>query len=281
VRTPGDDWVWESFQTPIGTNTTTTPASFETLSAKSAGSRLVVSWQAGGTNEMAASVWFSHGGAGHWLSRDWSRRSAELHGNEWSTVLPVVDLDEPILYFAAAVVIGGTTNVSQGRICRPRDANLPAPTVPRSMFLEGFEEGSWNWRSTDERADVRRSEGGRQSGHSLVLEIPAGQRSASVATTRIQGNARTGGATGFAIWMRSGVAHGQVRLMAVSDVGTERQATAAFPSQVAPGAEWGRHVFRFEELKNFPIGALDRVVVEFSASGPATLWLDDLELVDF
>jgi hypothetical protein len=124
-------------------------------------------------------------------------------------------------------------------------------------------------------------EGGRQSGHALALEMPAGQRAASVATSRIRGGARAVGATGFSLWMRSSATNGLVRLVAVADAGTERQVTAVFPTEVAAGSEWSRRVFRFDELRGFPVGALDRVVVEFSATGPATLWLDDLELIDF
>jgi hypothetical protein len=278
---PADAWMDEPFRSPAGTAAPTSTPAAETLSARADGSRLVVAWGSTGTNEVSATVWFSPERPGHWTARDWSRRSAEIRGGEWSAVLPVVDLDEPILYFAATVTTEGTTNVSRARLCWPREIPLPQPTAPRIWFLEGFEEGRWNWRSTDERAVVRRMEGGRQSGHALALEMPAGQRAASVATSRIRGGARAVGATGFSLWMRSSATNGLVRLVAVADAGTERQVTAVFPTEVAAGSEWSRRVFRFDELRGFPVGALDRVVVEFSATGPATLWLDDLELIDF
>jgi hypothetical protein len=279
---PADTWITDRLDRPKEAGSTDEDPPFANLSASSDGSRLVVAWRRQGTNDLSAAVWFSPEGPGHWAARDWSKRAAATNGSHWQAVLPVADLDEPIVYFAATVTTDGRTNASPARICRPRETKLTSPTAPQPTFLEGFEEGDWNWRSTDERANVRRVEGGRSSGHALMLEIPAGQRSASVATSRVRGiRAGAGGATGFALWMRSDSTNGIVRIETMADAGTDRQVTATFPETVPAALEWTQTFFRFSELKRFPVGALDRVVVDFTGVGPMKLWLDDLELIDF
>jgi hypothetical protein len=279
---PADEWVTDRLDRPKEAGSTVGDHPFADLSATSDGSRMVVSWRSDGTNDLSAAVWFSPEGPGHWPARDWSKLAAVPLGPHWQAVLPVVDLDEPIVYFAAIVAADGRTNASAARLCRPRETKLTSPTAPPPTFLEGFEEGSWNWRSTDERAAVQRVAGGRSSGHALLLEIPAGLRSASVATSRVRGiRAGAGGATGFALWMRSDSTNGIVRIETLADAGTDRQVTAIFPEAVSAGPDWTRRFFRFAELKGFPVGALDRVIVEFTGVGPMRLWLDDLELIDF
>lgn len=249
---------------------------FTSLVARAEGPRLVVSWES--TNPaLAAEVWSAPKGAGDRPPKNWSRHPATLTKTNWSAEIPVPTLDDPILYFVAMEPTAGSRDISPIRICLPRELGLTKPTSPPSSFLEGFEEGAWNWRLEDDRAAAERVEEGRSSRHSFKVTIPDSRRSATISTTRIR-DAATANAAGFGLWLRSDSTNGAVQITAVAYVGSDTPIAVPFPQTIVPQREWARYEFRFNTLPHFPVGGLDQLVIEFTGVGPTSLWIDDLEL---
>jgi hypothetical protein len=196
--------------------------------------------------------------------------------------LPVADLDEPIVYFVELAPTDGAGLGSKPRRCVPRSLGLVRPSTVRGAFVEGFEEGDWNWRNLDERSSVGRIAPGRSSGNSLEVRIHPGQRSAAVATSLLRGPAAMSQrAEGFSVWLRAEPAGATANVLALAHSGTPGQVSASFPGKFTLAETWTRFDFRFDLLPRFPLGALDRIVFEISGEGPSRIWIDDLEWAGF
>lgn len=249
---------------------------FTSFVARAEGPLLVVSWESPIPAD-TAQVWTAPKGLGNRPPKNWSRHPATSTKTNWNAEIPIPSLDDPIIYFVAMERIDGSREISPIRLCHPRALGLPKPSLPSSSFLEGFEDGSWNWRLEDDRATAERVEGGRLSRHSLKLTIPESRRSATVSTTRVR-DAAMANAAGFELWLRSDSTNGAVQITAVAYVGSDTPISVPFPQTIVPQPAWACYEFRFNTLPNFPLGGLDQLIIEFTGVGPMSLWIDDLEL---
>ena len=273
-----DAWLTGPIRLPETVATAVPDSGLSSVAVRLSGEALAVTWNAEAATNGLGFVWFSPAASGSGASRPWFRREASWKGDRFVAEIPVVDLDEPIIYFAAMRSTDGQETVSRVRVCVPRGLNLSKPTAPRRAFLEGFEEEAWNWKNLDERATVKRIAAGRASGHALEVGISTGQRSAAVATPLVRGlTALRVSAHGFSVWLRGSAAGINIRVLAMAHAGTDRQISAAFPGTVAPLETWTRFDFRFDQLEGFPLGALDQIVFEIVGQGPCSVRFDDLE----
>jgi hypothetical protein len=256
---------------------------FSDLHAEVVAEKLVVFW----TPDAAAPtgsvvVHASAADLAHWPTRDWRSYPMTRIDMRWQTALPVEDPDVPLVYFVAAAG-SGVTNGSATRGVLPRAAGLEEPTRPFWPFLEGFEQGCDSWRVVSggsRSASLRTNSAARTGNFALSVTIPAGQRSVTVATTRLRGwQARAEDATGLRVWLKTREGTGRARCSLLANAGATNQSIAPWPNDLTLTDRWRKLELSFNALPGLPLGAVDLFAIEFIADGPREFLIDDLQLL--
>lgn len=278
---PADLWLTNATTYP-GPWTSTKPNTnnFADLRAEALAGKLVVTWTPGPdapTNSIT--VHASAADLGHWPTRDWRSYPMTRVEKRWQVIVPVEDPDVAIAYFVTATN-SQQTNVSAMRGVMPRTAGMDEPTRVFWPFLDGFEQGFESWRITSRGSvPLPRTDPVSRSGYfSLSVSVPEGQRSVTVATTRVRGwQARLEGATGVRVWLRTRSGAGKVRAGLVANAGAASQTLALWPNDVALKDQWQRVDFLFSALPGFLLHPTDQFLLEFIADGPTDFLIDDLQ----
>src|SRR5262245_18312702 len=88
------------------------PNLFSNLHADVAAGLLKVLWTSElGLSATAATVHASAASATHWPTRDWRSCATTRNGQTWQAIVPVEDVDVPIVYYLEATC-GSVTNFS-------------------------------------------------------------------------------------------------------------------------------------------------------------------------
>jgi hypothetical protein len=224
-------------------------------------------------------------------------------GQGWECWVPVEDIEVPIVYFVA--VESSTpqkssahhgaelaalpedreiaTNVSPMRVCRPHLLGLKGPTRIFWPFLEGFEQGleSWRWLAPEPEPGRLKTDPLAKNGHAaLLVSVPAGKRSVTIATTRVRGRELvTRAATGLRIWLRTRHGSGQARFTLLADALTTNQVVAVSRQQAHLAPVWRKVDLAFDDFPDLPQRGVDLFTIEFIGHGPQDFLVDDLQLL--
>ena len=256
---------------------------FETLRAEAIAEQLRISWSpTTAETNTPVTVFVSVDEPGHWRVRDWRPFPMTWRGANWEATVPVEQLDVPLVYFVEDA--GRTrTNVSALRLCRPRGTGLEAPSRLFWPFLEGFELGAASWRLVRTGPEVAppRIVSAARTGHAaLAVSIPPGQRSVTLATTRVRGwQLEQSGATGVRVWLRAPAGAGRANFTLHADAFTTNQVLGLFPAPVTLGSEWQPAELPFSALPKFPFERVDWLTIEFVGASGQEFLLDDLQLL--
>jgi hypothetical protein len=281
---PPDGWIEGEAFHPAGVRSNQVGrADFESLRAKVLAGQLKVQWTpapaAPGTEVV---LYTSAGEPGHWPARDWHREAMSQHPPHFETIVPVEDVDVPVVFFVLARSAAGT-NVSPLRLCRPRALGLEAPTRVFWSYLDGFEEGTEGWRviaGAAESAQRKLDAEARSGRAALSVRLPAGKHSVTVATTRVRGwQAQREGATGVGVWLRTRTGAGRARFTLLAEAFTPHEVLCVAPVEVDLTERWQQALLPFNACPRLPLGAMDLLAVEFIGRGPQEFLVDDLQLL--
>lgn len=277
-----DDWITNRLDLPHTlTVTNLQPAAFEKLHAEAIAGKLRVYWPAGDENtNRTVTVWFSAEDLNHTTVRDWRPLPLELRGRAWETSVPIDNVDVPLAYFVESVT-GKTVQQSPLRVCLPRVAGLEEPSRIFWPFLEGFEDDIASWRlMSDNGSTMTLADGGKDGHHSLAVRLPKGQRSVTIATTRVRGWQITEqAANGVQLWLRTMQGNARVRFTFTAQAFSTNQVVAISPEEPVLTPEWQRIDVPFKSLPPFPLPELNLLSLEFISIGPAEFRVDNLEML--
>lgn len=254
---------------------------FEDIQAEVILGELTVFWRTPTRPEAEATLVFSQGRPGRWSSRPWQHVAMRRLPTGFEGRLPVFDLDLPVVYHLV-LQTGARATAGALRIARPRQLGMETPSTVFWPYLEGFEEGAWNWRilappDTAGLFEIARE--ARTGKSALRVTVPAGRKSVTLGTTRVQAwQFERQGATGIQIWIRGGRAGGRVRLSWLTDAWTARQ--RSLPAGVEGDVQmtWGSLDLPIASNDPTAVTGLDALALEFIAEGPAEFFVDDLQL---
>jgi hypothetical protein len=256
---------------------------FSNLHADGAAGQLKVLWAPElDLSATAATVHASAASATHWPTRDWRSYEMARNGQTWQAIVPVEDVDVPIVYYLQATS-GDVTNFSPLRLLQPRAAGMEEPTRHFWPFIEGFEEGieSWQLLAPVTPQPLLTLDSAAKNGRAaLVVHVPAGKQSATVATTRVRGwQLEHEAATGLRLWLRTRAGTGRARCTLLSQGLSTNQVVHPWPNQIAVTERWQKVDLRFDALPGLSLNAVDLFAVEFITKGPQDFLLDDLQLL--
>ncbi len=226
-------------------------------------------------------LWSSVDAPGHWAARHWLPVPMKAPGRDRVAVLPVDNLDVPIVYFVEAA--DGGRKLSPLRICAPRALGLEKPSRPFWSFLEGFEEGTRGWRvlapasgGVDQKIVPSPYNGKR----ALSVRIPEGKASVTIATTALrEWHIRLQGAIGAQFQTRVPGGRGRVRLTILMDAFSEEQRVSVLPQTIEAGGDWTRIDVLFKDFPGLKPGRVDLLAFEFIGEPGREFLLDDLRLL--
>jgi len=255
---------------------------FTNLNAEAVAGKVQINWQhAAEYSNATATVFYSVDYLNHVSAREWRYVPMIDRGEIFNAVLPVDDVDIPIVYFLSAV-INSTTNCSPIMACIPRKLGLEVPSRPFWNFLEGFEETTMNWRILNEYPDIlpmRTNVEPKNGKAALCITLPAGRPSVSVGTTRLRGWHITHyNAKGFAVWIRTGAGEGHVRFSLVTHAWTQKQKVSQKEFKYPITNEWRRIEVNFADFPGITLSEVDLLIFEFMGRGGTEFWIDDLSL---
>jgi hypothetical protein len=126
-----------------------------------------------------------------------------------------------------------------------------------------------------------RTDGVAKHGRSaLVITIPAGQHSVTIATTRMRGwYLQEHRATGIELWMRTRQANGVAAFDLLANAFTSNQIMARQTKVVTVTSRWTRFEVLFRNLPRFPLGDLDLFSIELTGEPGTEFLLDDVQLL--
>jgi len=274
---PGSD-VWLTNAPPLPKPFTAASAdSFRTLRAEAIAGRLRVSWESTGPVRHAQII-ASADAPGHWPARDWRSTAMTSHGTNWQAELPVDSLHVPLIYFLVASNDGRFT-ASPMRIAQPGALGLEQPTRIFWPFVEGFEQGFEGWRVLH-GPPLRGGPGAKHGRAALAIQIPPGERSVTIATTRPRGwFAQEHRASGLELWLRTRTGRGHAVLEVLANAFTTNQQMARVAEPVAVSARWTRAELRFARLPKFPLTDLDLFSIELIGEPGTEFLIDDVQWV--
>jgi hypothetical protein len=292
---PPDRWITSVVQFPPQFRQPTTQTNlFANLRAEAWAERLKILWtpELPLTNESAVSLHASADELGHWPARDWRPFSMSLRGNSWEVFVPVDDPDVPLVYFVSVIrerASGGgsalvfSTNISPMRICTPRLAGLEEPTRIFWPFLEGFEQDtvSWRWLApTQESVPLKTDPDAMTGGAALLVALPGGKRSVTIATTRVRGwQLVQQSATGLRVSLRTRQGTGRARMTLLGDASTTNQVVSVWRKEPMVTESWQKVDVLFSDLPRLALSRVDLFAIEFIGEGPLEFLVDDLQLL--
>lgn len=250
---------------------------FANLKAEIIAGKLLVRWE---TTESFSETFIvaSADAPGHWPARDWRSSTMRRTPVGWVTDIPIDSLDVPVVYFAVAINDGKSV-ASPMRITHPRALGLETPTRLFWPFVEGFEQGTEGWRTTDGSA-VRRDVPSKSGRASLVLRVPAERRSATLMTTRLRGwFLEEHEASGVMCWLRMKSGVGTARFALFANAWSTNQFVARRDETVKVTEKWTPAALRFESFPRLALGDVDLFSVELTAEPGAELLIDDVQLL--
>lgn len=253
-----------------------------TLQVEALVGKLRVYWTPA-TNAEAKSVrlWISADNPGIWLARDWQVLPMEKKGVRWEGVIPVENVDVPMIYFIE--VTAPKPGVTAQRICQPRVAGLEEPSRIFWPFLEGFEEELWSWRLvTDEPVFVPvETTGVAKSGNAaLKLKLEAGKRSVTVATTRIRGwQMDQNFANGIRFWVKLADGTAKLRCTLQTKAFTAKQQIFIFPEDFTLTKDWQHIDLLLNKFPKINSGDVDLMTLEVIGNGPIEAYVDNVQLL--
>ncbi|MCX7871678.1 MAG: hypothetical protein N2487_00160 [Verrucomicrobiae bacterium] len=255
---------------------------FTNVNAEAVAGKVQITWASEELiSNFTATVFYSVDYLSHTTAREWRYSPMLYRGNLFNCVLPVDDIDVPVVYFGTAVK-DGYTNVSALRACTPRKLGLEAPSRPFWNFLEGFEETTINWQILSKYPEIQplRTNVEPKNGKSaLCVTLPAGRTSISVGTTRVRGwHATHWNAKGFAVWLRTGTGEGKARFSIASHAWTDKQSMSEKTFEYPLSNRWTRVEVKFSDFPKANISEIDLLIFEFSGKGEMEFWIDDLTL---
>jgi hypothetical protein len=291
-----DKWLTGELQFPPGfPERAIAPNLFASLRAEIWAEKLKILWSSDETvSNATVTLHASADELGHWPARDWRPFSMTLRGNTWEAIVPVDNVDVPLVYFVsvvAALARDGTnevgsaawTNISPMRICKPRLAGLEESTRIFWPFLEGFEQDTISWRwlaAVDESAPLKTDSLARTGQAALVVPLPDGKRSVTIATTRVRGwQLVQHHVTGLRLCLRTRQGTGRARFTLLANASAANQVVSVWPKEAILTEKWQAVDVLFRELPKLPRGAVDLFAIEFIGQGPVEFLADDLELL--
>jgi hypothetical protein len=250
---------------------------FHTLRAEVIAERLRVSWESTAPVEDAHVV-FSADAPGHWPARDWRSLKMQRHGTNWQAEFPVDSLNVPLVYFLLASNHGEVT-ASPMRVARPRALGLEQSTRLFWSFIEGFEQGLEGWRVLH-GPPLRTHPAAKHGRSALALQIPSGQRSITVATTRLRGwFLQEHRAAGIELWMRTRGNTGAAAFELMANAFSTNQVIARRADATLIGPRWSKIELPFSRFPKFPLGDLDMISIELTGEPGTEFLLDDVALL--
>lgn len=283
-KPPADAWVNDAVRYPHGIPTNALgPDVFTSLRAEHLVDQLKVRWQpAVPIAQPRLTLHFSADAPGHWPARDWRALPMTLRGVVWEAVLPVDDLDVPLVYFVSDG--GGTPGLlSPMRAVSPRLAGMEKPSRVFWPFLDGFEDGALGWELVPAVTAAPRLKSSPQAHNgnaALSVLLPAGQRSVAVSTARVRGwHYSHQLATGLRVWLRAPGGSGRARFTLHANDGTTSTITAVSTIEAGLDDHWRKVDLSFSSFPGFPVASADGFSIEFSGEGPREFLVDDLRLL--
>jgi hypothetical protein len=277
-----DEWLAGAYEFPAGVQGNIGETNeFAGVHAKVLAGRLIIYCPAALAKDSVVAVVISFDEPGHWPARDWRSHRMKRQHTEWEFVVPVQDLDLPLLYFLRIEAPDRSVSFSPIRICRPREAGLEQPTRFFWAFLEGFEEGLESWAALDEEtAPVRTGPIARHGRAALARTIPHGKGSVSVGTTRLRGSQVVqNGATGLRLWMRTREGSGRARFTLYSNAFTAKKIVAPSSVEAVLNEAWQQIDLPFSSFPALALGQIDYFAIEMIGESGTEFLLDDLELL--
>jgi hypothetical protein len=293
-----DRWLEGKTVYPADANLTPPDASlFEFLHVEFIAGQLKVIWKTDREIENATvNLRASADEVGHWPARDWQTFPMTRRGRDWECVLPVDNVDVPLLYFArlerlphageTSIVSGRETNtvVSPMRWCRPRGMGAEEPTRIFWPFLDGFEEGnlaSWQVISEENGPGLLSIRTQAKTGHGVLeVRVPPKKRSLTLATTRVRGwQIQQERASGLRLWLRAGAGVAKARFTLFSHARDTNQVISPCARLIALTDAWQRIDLPFSDFPGLSLGDVDLLTIEFIADGPRSFFVDDLQFL--
>lgn len=282
-KSPADAWLTGAVKYPRGSGTNMLRQdAFTTLRAEHLVEQLKVRWQpAAPLTQTRLLVHFSADAPGHWPARDWRTLPMTLRGAVWEAVLPVDDLDVPLVYFVSDA--GDAPGLcSPMRVVSPRLTGMEKPSRIFWPFLDGFEAGVSGWElAAGAAAPPLKVSPQAHEGHAAMsVSLPAGERSVTVSTARVRGwHYSHQFATGLRVWLRAPAGTGRARFTLHANADTADAIAVSSTVEVELSAQWQRVELHFSSFPNFPVVATDRFSIEFRGEGPREFLVDDLRLL--
>lgn len=283
---PGEEWLDQPAPYPRFVDPTQVVTNdFQSLQAEFLAGRLKIRWV---TTPLLTNwtvvVHASADAPGRWSARDWRPYPMTARETLWETTLPVDHPDVPIVYFVRVHQPSvAAPRYSPLRICYPRRLGVEEPTRIFWAFLEGFEEDMESWQILSQGSQdltLALSPMAKNGHAALQVSIPAGKRSATVATTRVRGwQVRQHNATGLSVWLRAQEGSGRARFTLLAHVSPTNQVVAPATWEAPLTDSWQRIDLPFDDFPGVPLHALDLFTIEFVANGPRRFLVDDLQLL--
>lgn len=282
ARLPADAWLSGAPVYPRGFSTNDLAGGFESLRAEYLAEQLKVKWQPGpGTLPGPVTLYFSVDAPGHWPARDWRTLPMTRRGAVWEAVLPVEQLDVPLVYFLSGGE--GSRRLSPMRAVVPRLTGMEKPTRLFYPFLDGFEDGVAAWTLGTPAAAIPPLQTSPQAhdGHAaLLVTLPTGQPHVTVGTARVRGwHYAQEFATGLRLWLRAPGGAGRARFTLHAHAHTSQAQSVPSLLEVTLDDRWQRVELSFTSFPKFPLVNADWFTIEFSAPTPQTFLVDDLRLL--
>lgn len=279
-----DAWLPGAGQYPRGLATNAiNDETFRALAAEHLAEQLKVRWQPVNPPAQAKfTIHFSADAPGHWPARDWRTLPFTRRGAIWEAVLPVDDLDVPLVYFVSD---GNPVPalLSPMRVVSPRLSGMEKTSRVFWPFLDGFEEGAVGWELSPVSAGlplIKTSSAAHDGNASLSVTLPAGQKTLSIGTARVRGWHYTNQlATGLRVWLRAPGGNGKARFILHTGHGTTNGVAVVSTVEAALDDKWRKVDLAFSSFPNFSAAATDWFSIELSGEGPREFLVDDLRLL--
>jgi len=252
------------------------------LSAEALVGKLRVYWTPPEAVEVKeARLWMSADVPGVWLARDWQMLPLEKKGQRWEGVMPVENVDVPVVYFVE--VMTPKPMVTAQRICHPRVAGLEEPSRIFWPFLEGFEEDLWSWRLvTDEPkfTPVETATTVKSGNAALKLTLASDKHSVTVATTKIRGwQLDQNFANGIRVWVKLAQGTAKLRCTLQAHAFTPKQVISVYPEDFTLTTDWQPVDLKLNGFPKLAIGEVDLMTLELIGKGSVEAYVDNVQLL--
>lgn len=156
---------------------------------------------------------------------------------------------------------------------------MEAPSHFFWAFIEGFEQDLDGWRIAN-TMEVQTDAGAKSGRTSLIVRVPAGQRSIAIETTRLRGwFLEEHGANGIGLWLRTKSGTGTTTFTLMANARSTNQVVSRRAETVEVTTKWAKAALLFESFPKLRIADVDLFTIEFAAAEGTELLIDDLHLL--